>query len=117
MKPNLNLNFPSFSQCFALNDLHSLDGSSLPKSLNSTAFTKICPVILFCLLPALKENDGGHPCSHADDLFNVFVSNYSKGEQGITSEALDNILGAINKTIGPFFTKKKVRVVCNNQLF
>ncbi|XP_068711714.1 metal cation symporter ZIP14-like [Montipora foliosa] len=98
---------PDYRQCFALNDLHSLDGSSLPKSLNSTEFTKICPVILFCLLPTLKENDGRHRCSHADDLFNVFVSNYSEGEQGITSEALDNILGAINKTIGPFFTKKK----------
>ncbi|XP_068708230.1 metal cation symporter ZIP14-like [Montipora foliosa] len=102
-----NKSSPDYRQCFTHNDLHNFDGSSPSKTLNATEFTKICPVILFCLLPALDKNGGGHPCSHADDLFNVFVSNYSEGEQGITSEALDNILGEINKSIGLFFTKKK----------
>ena len=103
----------SFLQCFTPKDLHDIDGSPPSKALNATEFQEISPVILFCLLPARERNSGNTSCEvypkNHSELFSEFVKNFNKGKHGINIEALDLILKAINKTIGEFLVKKKVR--------
>ena len=104
--------FFSLLQCFTPKDLHSFDGRSTPKALNVTEFQELSPVILFCLLPARELNSSDTPCDvypkNHSELFIEFEKNFSKGKHGITIEALDRILEAINQTIGEFLVKKKV---------
>ena len=102
-----------FLQCFTTNDLHEFEGSSASRGLNSTEFTDISPVIIYCLLPtSSQKNLVGEPCdisrkSH-EQIFEAFVSNFSEGQDGISYKGLEIILKQINNTVGQFFTKKKV---------
>ncbi|KAK2570369.1 Zinc transporter ZIP10 [Acropora cervicornis] len=98
-------------KCFTLKDLHSFDGRSTPKALNVTEFQELSPVILFCLLPARELNSSNTSCNvypkNHSELFIEFAKNFNQGKHGITIEALDRILEAINQTIGEFLVKKK----------
>ena len=103
--------FFSLFQCFTPKVLYSFYGST-PKALNVTEFQELSPVILFCLLPAREKNSGntscdGNPKNHSE-LFSEFAKKFSQGKHGITIEALDHILKAINKTIGQSLVEKKV---------
>ena len=104
--------FGCFLQCFTPTDLHNFDGSPVSKTLNSSEFAEVSPVIVYCLLPAREKNSGQERCEvsprNHSELFNSFARNFSQGQQGITHEALDRILEEINKTIGEFLTAKKV---------
>lgn len=101
-----------YRKCFTTNDLHEFEGSSASRGLNSTEFTDISPVIIYCLLPtSSQKNLVGEPCdisrkSH-EQIFEAFVSNFSKGQEGISYKGLETILKQINHTVGQFFTKKK----------
>lgn len=100
-------------QCFTPKDLHDFDGSPPSKALNATEFQRISPVIVFCLLPARERNSGNTSCDvnpkNHSELFSELANNFNKGKNEINIEALDLILKAINKTIGEFLVKKKVR--------
>ena len=69
-------------------------------------------MILFCLLPTRELNSSNTSCNvypkNHSELFIEFAKNFSQGKHGITIEALDRILEAINQTIGEFLVKKKV---------
>lgn len=101
----------SLFQCLTSSELYSFAGSDRSKQLNSTDFVELSPAFVYCLLPAPERNAGRctlSPKNHSE-LFNSFKKNFSQhGEQGITPEALDGILEAINKTIGQYLNKTKV---------
>ena len=91
--------------------MHNISGLSPSKALNSSEFVEVSPSIVYCLLPALEKNYGQQRCDsprNHSELLDSFTRNFSHGEHGITHEALDGILEAINKTIGDFLTVKKV---------
>ena len=72
---------------------------------------EVSPSIVYCLSPTLEKNSGQQRCDsprNHSELFDSFTRKFGHGEQGITQEALDGILEAINKTIGDFLTEKKV---------
>ncbi|CAH3179512.1 unnamed protein product [Porites evermanni] len=101
---------PDYRRCSSPIELLNISGSSRSKPLNSSEFEELSPSIVYCLLPALEKNSGQQRCDsprNHSELFDSFTRNFSHGEHGITHEALDGILEAINKTIGDFLTEKK----------